>query len=572
MLSCIVPRHADINVKCGYTCVVTNRTMNYSIQLNGNYRILSQNNELTKDLYGYIIKKINCNIKNYGKRVFDFHAIQNSDAGYHVIAETFIRPKNIDFLKQDTVSYLFKKYTHIDSNFINTETGVFNYKNCIYEFVAFNLISKNKIYKFTFFAPKNKSKFSDIYNEGISQLITFSTNVNNCIDFNYSIFAHSDTNKFNKYNYDKQISKLNTIFGNKCEVSDPNLIEQRLIFLANYKSFLGENDSAKYYQELRYINAVDASLYRKDCNYTTSHLLSSFISLDQFLALKEINESRLIILNEAHHINIHRDIARYFLIRLKQHDFKYFAVEGLIDEDRLTQDSLPSYSSGYYIQSRSYANLIKEAINLGFKVITYEDTISTKNWEMREKQQAINLFNKTFSIDTASKVFVYCGYDHLRKDTVTNKYFAHYIQKISGINAVSIRQTLYYNHFFPVLDAPCFNELALLSENDFPFIIENKDRIKIDYDIVIPNTSLLIFDSLLQYPLKEKLKNKTYSYLLLFDKYEYEKLGSYAIPLLNKDRTSILTDTTISFDKGYYTVVLLDENYQKTDEFNVELK
>lgn len=568
--SCQISNISQIEKKCTLICEINNHTMNYSISLNGNFLIEPENSQISIDLKSKIIKSINLNRKYIKDIYFDFHAIQKNEFQYQVFALTYLTNKSFDILRKDTVEYLFKKIFLIDSNFINTERGVFEHDQSYYDYVRFNLFNEDKIHSFTFFAPKGISNMTSIFNEGISQLITFRSNKVK-INENKAV-NHNDTSGFNKFNYYLKIANLKEKLASSKQNENGTLSDMANTLLSYYYSFLDNDDSAKYYNEIRYMQIVDTISYRNKCDKSIINDIKPIIFND-FFTIDEIKESRLIILNEAHHLNIHRDIGILFLKKLKQNGFNYFAVEGLINDSSKKLFQNPSYRSGYYVQSRNYFDLIKEANKLGLKIISYEDNFENNNWQIREKNQASNLFYKTYFNDTLAKVFVYCGYDHLRKDTVINKYFAHYLQELSGVKAISIRQTLFYNHFFPQLNANCFFEITRKSNNEFPFFVENISKKKVDYDIIIPNTSLQILDTLTHVYLKENLNTKIFNHILIFDKVEFDVNYSDAIPLINISEKEFSENLNlVKLPKGNYAVILLDKDFKLLDRINLTVK
>jgi hypothetical protein len=104
------------------------------------------------------------------------------------------------------------------------------------------------------------------------------------------------------------------------------------------------------------------------------------------------------------------------LPKLRQDGFNYLALEALDPTpDDLTQRGFPLESSGTYTKEPVFGELIRSAIELGFKVVPYEHS-SAQGFspEKREAAQAENLL-KIIRSDPDARIVIHAGHDHIYK-------------------------------------------------------------------------------------------------------------------------------------------------------------
>lgn len=153
---------------------------------------------------------------------------------------------------------------------------------------------------------------------------------------------------------------------------------------------------------------------------------------------------RLVMINEAHHDAHTRQLTLALLPRLRALGFNYFAAEALVDkDDELNRRGYPIESSGTeYLREPSYGDIVRLALKLGFKVVSYDVDHGTT--QERELGQAENLNRKVFARDPDARLFVHAGYAHIDKargrlgKTVP---MAMQLQRLGGIAPLSIDQT-----------------------------------------------------------------------------------------------------------------------------------
>jgi len=167
---------------------------------------------------------------------------------------------------------------------------------------------------------------------------------------------------------------------------------------------------------------------------------------------------QIVILNEAHNHSRHRAFAAQVLRRLRPLGFEWFAAETfmprlpepapMIADYRVGEPFLHAY--GYYTQDPVFAETVREAARLGYRLIDYEfrrdqhapegsddDTRSI----YREEAEAENLIANVLRPAPGARVLIYCGYDHaLEAPTKYGEWFASRLKRKTGIDPLTIEQ------------------------------------------------------------------------------------------------------------------------------------
>ncbi|RCS31073.1 hypothetical protein DEO45_04860 [Rhodanobacter denitrificans] len=184
---------------------------------------------------------------------------------------------------------------------------------------------------------------------------------------------------------------------------------------------------------------------------------------------------RLVLVNEAHHDAHTRLLTLALLPRLRALGFDYFAVEALSGkDDRLVQRGYPVKESGtMYLHEPVYGEIVRTAIKLGFTLVAYDaDAGATQD---REAAQANNLYREVFARDPHAKLFVHAGYAHIDKARGRlgkAQPMAMYLQRLSGIEPLSIDQTQFREQIPPEQDA--YRQLVTDFPSDGPIVLVNR--------------------------------------------------------------------------------------------------
>jgi hypothetical protein len=186
-------------------------------------------------------------------------------------------------------------------------------------------------------------------------------------------------------------------------------------------------------------------------------------------------DRRLVLINEAHHDAHTRQLTLALLPRLRALGFNYFAAEALLDkDDELKQRGYPVKNSGTeYLREPSYGDIVRLALKLGFKVVSYD--VDSGTTQERELGQAENLNRKVFARDPDARLFVHAGYAHIDKATGRlggTLPMAMQLQKLTGITPLSIDQTQFREQIPSEQDA--YQNLVETFKPEGPTVLLNR--------------------------------------------------------------------------------------------------
>ena len=157
---------------------------------------------------------------------------------------------------------------------------------------------------------------------------------------------------------------------------------------------------------------------------------------------------RFVIVNERHHASSDRLLTMSLLEPLREQGFRYLAAEGVWHSDAPGTRGYPVSNTGYYVKDVVFAEMIRQALALGYVVVGYEHEAGQLPVEgmnaqqARDYWQAHNLIARTIGSDETGKVLVHCGYAHAyesRSDRWTP--MAHYLRQAAGIDPLTVDQT-----------------------------------------------------------------------------------------------------------------------------------
>lgn len=186
---------------------------------------------------------------------------------------------------------------------------------------------------------------------------------------------------------------------------------------------------------------------------------------------------RAVFLNEAHNIALTRTLTVRLLKPLREEGFNVFAVETLYPADvaALNRRGYPIAASGFYTREPVYAEMVRTALKLGYKVVAYEAD-SQHTGDAREAQQARNLW-KILKADPNARLVVNAGYAHIQK---TGKFLGaqsmaqHFIED-SGITPLSVEQTILIPHQDPAMSHPDYRAIIDAVHPTQPIVFIDKD-------------------------------------------------------------------------------------------------
>lgn len=130
--------------------------------------------------------------------------------------------------------------------------------------------------------------------------------------------------------------------------------------------------------------------------------------------IDESEKYHFLLLNEAHYSSQNRAFTKELLKPLWEKGYRYLALETLgYTDNNLMQRGYPVLNTGYYTKESVFANLVREALLIGYKVIPYEAKDTSLSGTARDSEQAHNIYNSTIKIDSIGKVIIHAGYSHI---------------------------------------------------------------------------------------------------------------------------------------------------------------
>lgn len=302
----------------------------------------------------------------------------------------------------------------------------------------------------------------------------------------------------------------------------------------------------------------------------------------EYIINRSKNE-KIIIINEAHHNIRHRVFTTSLLQGLYDNDFRFIGLEALSDT-LINKRKFPILESGYYTKEPQMANLLQEAIKIGFTLFEY-DPNDGSNGKGREIGQAKNIA-KLIKENPDSKFLIHCGWDHVIEGTPGNKSWgkamAGRLKEETLIDPFTIDQVAYSEKG----DIKFISPYNLITNSEKPIIMVNENgktfngsekNDQTDCRIIHPITKfinnrpdwLFLNGKRKAYSIS---KSKILEYPILvftYRKNEYEQNGIPAdlIEIKNEqDKTNLI------LEKGIYKIIIKNEEYEIVNEFEVKIK
>jgi len=240
---------------------------------------------------------------------------------------------------------------------------------------------------------------------------------------------------------------------------------------------------------------------------------------------------KIIMFNEAHHIEQNRAFIATLLKGLKKEGFNYLALETLnyMDVDSINKRKYVLQYSGTYTADPVFASMLNYALKLGYTLVAYENRnhcmdTSPKCMEEREINQAKNLA-QVYDNDKNAKIIVLGGYDHILEENSNIKMMAHYFKEQTQINPLTIDQVELCEKSNPSYEHPFYTKITKdkkITSQVVPLIQGNPyltlSKNSVDIQIISPRVTLI---------------NKRPDYLLNFADKQKFILNKKKIPAIN---------------------------------------
>ena len=237
-------------------------------------------------------------------------------------------------------------------------------------------------------------------------------------------------------------------------------------YVSNYEeSYRYENillESTPSYKRVR-------EMYAKDI---TASPVADYRMLDALDAIESAaDRQQVIMINEEHRTSFHRASTLQLLRRLYAKGFRYFAAETLDPKDaELQKRGFPTQNSGFYTADPVYADVIRAALKLGYKIVPYEsfdvacrppDDNPEFCHDRRERGQAQNLYDRILKNDPQAKIFVHVGRGHnLKYGDEKFSFMGKHFQEITKINPFVIDQLAFSERGDTAYENPLYRYLT----------------------------------------------------------------------------------------------------------------
>lgn len=264
-------------------------------------------------------------------------------------------------------------------------------------------------------------------------------------------------------------------------------------------------------------------------------------------------ENQVIMLNEDHYYPKHRLFAMDLLETLKANGYNYLSLEGFNITSN-EKESTPNYRNGLYTDEPYFAHFIRKAIMLGFTVSGHENFDKGIDREMGQAKNIVKILER----DSNAKIFVYVGHNHIEKKNEKKKWMAEYFKELSGINPITINQTVICadtKQDLTLVPRKYFTDTTKVKSSADYFLVNNlKPSLKIIYPDAKFKKAIIKSQKFSDYRNKEILVE-------IIDFNEFHLMKTLAIPI--QSFLIVPKNETISYELPigkYHIFVKTDDN------------
>lgn len=228
-------------------------------------------------------------------------------------------------------------------------------------------------------------------------------------------------------------------------------------YVGEYKKALELDSKDAETREISAIELIDLTKYKPD--NAKKKIVASAKNFDY------------ILINEAHHKPQHRVFANSLLDDLMKQGYKTLAIEGIgLDDKIVNTTKIPTENIGGLTMEPNYANLIRDALALGYEILPY-DYDDVFDFEKRDSIGALRIIEHRKK--NPEKVIVFCGYDHVDK---TQKSLAYWLELNTNKKVLSVNQTRYSEEFEKKYESPYYQMATDLHNQKTPFVLNRKKQ------------------------------------------------------------------------------------------------
>lgn len=172
-------------------------------------------------------------------------------------------------------------------------------------------------------------------------------------------------------------------------------------------------------------------------------------------------DQKAVFFNENHSYPLTRSLTVQMLAELRKEGFDTFAAETLDQPDMpaLQKRGYAIHESGFYTEEPVYAEMVHEALKLGYRVVAYE-ALSDATGDAREEEQARNLKRDVYTDHPEARLVVNAGYAHIQEHGkyLNGAAMAQHFARITDIDPLTIEQTMLIPHDKLASDHPYYRD------------------------------------------------------------------------------------------------------------------
>lgn len=186
--------------------------------------------------------------------------------------------------------------------------------------------------------------------------------------------------------------------------------------------------------------------------------------------LRLAQDRKAVFFNEAHNAPVTRTLTLQLLAALRAQGYGYFAAETLSTaKDDWSALGYPTAASGFYANEPIYGEMIRAALHLGYKVVAYD----ADEGDVGAREEAgARALAAIVQRDPNARIVVNAGFSHIQKsgDYLGSSSMAERFRKISGVEPLSIEQTMMIEHATTAQDHPYYRAAIDKEHIDAPFV------------------------------------------------------------------------------------------------------
>ncbi len=219
--------------------------------------------------------------------------------------------------------------------------------------------------------------------------------------------------------------------------------------------YLKSKTLADFYREIRFnfeeflgfplagVEAMSLPIYRRKQPSVETPLPKSYGAENALSVIeREARKTRLVIWGEEHHLPQTRSLYEALLHLLWQQGYRYLSAETFADELMTAEIKYPDYQAGYYLRDPVFAQAIRTAKSLGYKLIAYDtkERGPSADSSFRDRTQAENIKARIFDQDPQAKVFIIAGRGHASEEIAQDGWtpMASVLKRLTGINPLTL--------------------------------------------------------------------------------------------------------------------------------------